>query len=186
MHSWLHADGHASFIPNLIWQEALLCWSIILATTPTLRTFTGRFQTGGLKDILALPARRKQSESGTAARAAAAIAQRSMAALKGFKAFSIFDVHKRPSVAPRHIHGAHLAPDCRHWANVFAAPADEDSPNPEAVSVGAWYNGQSWEKMRAAQLLGMGRRQSLESIDFITTVDSGASDDGMEKTRLTV
>ena len=179
---WMTTGGQngLSLVPNMILQEMLICWSLILATTPTLRTFAGRFKTGGIKDILAPERIRKQSEVGMGTRAAAVIALKSIATqIRGINAHSIFDFNK-------HYH--HEAPqlerhdiDNRHWANIFVRPGEEDRADSYSTAdVGAepfsaWemqlrdFDG--WEKRRADQIINMPHRASLASIHFVTTVE---------------
>ncbi|KAF2155682.1 hypothetical protein K461DRAFT_265204 [Myriangium duriaei CBS 260.36] len=184
-YTWMTTSGRdgLSIVPNMILQEMLICWSLVLATTPTLRTFAGRFKTGGIRDILAPERLRKQSEVGMGTRAAAVIALKSIATqIRGINAHSIFDFNK-------HYH--HEAPQLtrhdianRHWANIFVPPGEENRTDSHET-VGAAANPYSewemqlrdfdgWEKRRADQIINMPHRASLASIHFVTTVDDFA------------
>lgn len=176
---WILRNGQddLSIIPNLILQEALICWALILSTTPTLRTFAGRFKTGGIKDILAPQRSRKQSEVGMGTRAAAVIALKSMATqIRGIGAYSIFDITKRHQhEVPHH---PRLDIDNRHWTNVFIRPGEENRTDSHSIHTADPYSWETqlrdfdgWEKCRADQLINMPHRESLSSIHFVTMAD---------------
>ncbi|GAM82817.1 hypothetical protein ANO11243_008030 [Dothideomycetidae sp. 11243] len=178
-YAWMANSGknNIGIVPNMILQEMLVCWSLILATTPTLRAFAGRFKTGGLRDILAPERARRQSDVGMATKAAAVIALRSMAVqIRGIAAFSIFDHSKRPDTRNHH---TPVRPDIenRHWANIFIRPEDVRSSDESSINDRVPYSQydmqprEGWEKKRAEQLLSMPHRASLSSIHFVTTAE---------------
>ncbi|PNS14008.1 hypothetical protein CAC42_6521 [Sphaceloma murrayae] len=170
-------SGHDSIgiSKNLVLQEAIICYSLILATTPCLRTFVRRFNTGGIRDIVATTYGRTSERTST--KLAAATALRSIAAqVRTLGAYSIFDTFAKRSEGRQHLA---FRPDLenQHWASVFRGPPQGDR-NGSNVSEGietftTWdvqfQSAEGWEKRRAEQLMMAPRRTSVQSINFITT-----------------
>lgn len=165
-----------SIVPTLILQETLLCWSLILATTSTLRNIAGRFNSGGVRNILARSRDPKQSELGLT-RTAAVHAIKSMAAqIRGIGAYSIFDMNRRHGHEVPHVTGVRMDIDNRHWANVFIRPEDEklakkEDGDPFSLWGMQMNDYEDWERRRAEQIINMPHRPSLADIRFVTTTD---------------
>ncbi|TKX18674.1 hypothetical protein C1H76_9464 [Elsinoe australis] len=160
---------------NLVLQEALMCYALILATTPCLRTFVSRFNTGGIREVIAGEYGRTNERMST--KNAAATALRSIATqVRTLGAYSIFDTFAKRSEGRQHLA---FRPDLenQHWASVFRGPPSPER-NMSTASNGietftTWdvqfQNAEGWEKRRAEQLMSAPRRTSVQSIQFITT-----------------
>ncbi|KAF4551664.1 Hypothetical protein D9617_12g035520 [Elsinoe fawcettii] len=161
-------------VKNLVFQEALMCYALILATTPCLRTFVRRFNTGGIREIVAPDYGRSERMS---TKNAAATALRSIATqVRTLGAYSIFDTFAKRSEGRQHLA---FRPDLenQHWASVFRGPPQPDRSG-SVLSEGietftTWdiqfQTAEGWEKRRAEQLMNAPRRTSVQSINFITT-----------------
>ncbi|KAG8632047.1 hypothetical protein KVT40_001187 [Elsinoe batatas] len=161
-------------VKNLVFQEALMCYSLILATTPCLRTFVRRFHTGGIAEIVGNEYGRSERMS---TKNAAATALRSIATqVRTLGAYSIFDTFAKRSEGRQHLA---FRPDLenQHWASVFRGPPVTER-NGSTMSEGIetfttwdvqYQTAEGWEKRRAQQIMSAPRRTSVQSINFITT-----------------
>lgn len=164
---------------NLIFQEALMSYSLILATTPCLRTFVSRFSTGGIREIVALDKRTDSEFRGTSTKAFAVQTYKSMATqIRMLGAYEIFDTHVKRSEGRKHLA---FRPDIenQNWAEIISGRSMKQDK--DRVELGmdqietraTWEvhfeHAEGWEMRRAQELMDAPRRPSLASINFITT-----------------
>jgi len=178
--SFLHSgQDNIGVISNLIWQQVLISYSLILATTPCLRIFIRRFRTGGIRAMAEQTNQRRSlyDEKENSQRPILAriksnnrlsnellsrkisrpeMTQRSVSVISDPWALGVLPVQP-VSLVSRHANGPsyQLA-----WEAQMSRPG-------------------GWEKARAAQLMSAPRRESVAELNFLTGDELIASDERM-------
>ena len=193
-------ESNIGLVPNLIWQQAFMSYSLILATAPCLRTFVKRFHTGGVRDIVGVRTRPSAPElvgcaettdrsSGDATkRADSSVATRSASIAGLLKPGSIGAsarslVLRAPDIWTRHgdlsgkrHDGQSARPTMsRHWSQVFGAPSAKVERGTVVSTEDGWnmmeQHPDGWEKRRAEELMSAPKRTSVQTLEFITIAD---------------
>ncbi|GAB7344805.1 hypothetical protein MBLNU457_3266t1 [Dothideomycetes sp. NU457] len=176
--TFLHS-GHNNIgvIPNLIWQQVLISYSLILATTPCLRIFIRRFRTGGISGLAQQTSDRQRSlyVAGVGSSLKPMLGKTNT----GFSNDLLSPTQSGPQMAQRSMSGIS---DPSGLSVRPVQPTNLISRNVNASDDElAWEKQMSrpggWEKARAAQLMAAPRRMSIPELDFVTGGDLIATDE---------
>jgi len=177
---FLHS-GHDNIgvIPNLIWQQVLISYSLILATTPCLRIFIRRFRTGG---IAAMAQQTSQRRSLYSAGGPDNSQHPILAKAKTNNRFShelLSPRLSRPDMTQRS-----MSAISEPWAlgvlpvrPISLVGRNDNGPSDELAWEAQMSRPGGWEKARAAQLMAAPRRTSVPELDFLTGGELIATDD---------
>jgi len=193
-------ESNIGLVPNLIWQQAFMSYSLILATAPCLRTFVKRFRTGGVRNIVgARPRRPSPRLAGCVEMVdhSAAAATRGTDSAAATRSASVAGLLKPESIAAsarslmssgsgvlerfggwsvmRHDRQSARLSKSKHWSQVFGGPLSNVASGDAGSADGIWdlieERPEGWEKARAEELLTAPHRLSVQTLDFITMAD---------------